>query len=172
MELSPAIKEAFYRAVNARRGFRRRARNVYYGFLLRSLGKKSWIADGVRIFAPQNVSIGSNTFVNDDVIIQSCEGALVTIGDFVVLSYGVKILTGGLIMESRSFETHHTLDVTISNGVWIGASSIILPGVTLGDGVVVAAGSVVNKSFPANSLVAGVPARLVKQIPPATGMAS
>ncbi|WP_084681565.1 acyltransferase [Actinomycetospora chiangmaiensis] len=54
--------------------------------------------------------------------------------------------------------------VVIKEGVWIGANSTILPGVTVGAGSIVAAGSVVNRDVPANSLVAGVPAKLVRPL--------
>jgi len=51
----------------------------------------------------------------------------------------------------------------IGKRCWIGANATILPGVKLGDGVIVAAGSVVNKSFPSGSVIAGVPAKLIKR---------
>ncbi|MCT3430976.1 hypothetical protein EFQ32_09720 [Limosilactobacillus fermentum] len=55
--------------------------------------------------------------------------------------------------------------VTIGNDVWIGGKATILPGVTIGDNVVVAAGAVVTKDVPANTIVAGVPARVIKELP-------
>ena len=51
--------------------------------------------------------------------------------------------------------------IVIGKKCWLGANSVILPGVQLGNNVIVAAGSVVNKSFPDNSVVAGVPAKIV-----------
>ncbi len=53
-------------------------------------------------------------------------------------------------------------DVSIGNDVWIGAKSVILPGVTIGDGAVIAAGSIVNKDVAPYSIVAGVPAKFIK----------
>jgi maltose O-acetyltransferase len=58
-----------------------------------------------------------------------------------------------------------TRTITVESGVWIGARSVILPGVTLGAGSVVAAGSIVNKDVDADTLVAGVPARVVRTLP-------
>jgi len=84
----------------------------------------------------------------------------------VVISAGVKILThadcGNRIMSkwySRKCE-----EVVIGYGSWIGVNSIIFPGVKLGKCCVVAAGSVVRKSFPDYSVVAGVPAQVVKKL--------
>ena len=57
-----------------------------------------------------------------------------------------------------------TNPVTIGNDIWIGANAVILPGVTIGDHSVVAAGAVVTKDVPAHSLVAGVPAKVIKEI--------
>ena len=57
-----------------------------------------------------------------------------------------------------------TNPVTIGNDIWIGANAVILPGVTIGDHSVVAAGAVVTKDVPPHSLVAGVPAKVIKQI--------
>jgi maltose O-acetyltransferase len=56
---------------------------------------------------------------------------------------------------------HDLLPVKIGDGAWIGARATILPGVTVGEGAVISAGSVVNKNVPANSIVAGAPARVV-----------
>ena len=57
-----------------------------------------------------------------------------------------------------------TKPVTIENDVWVGANAVILPGVTIGNHCVVAAGAVVTKDVPPHSLVAGVPAKVIKQI--------
>ena len=55
--------------------------------------------------------------------------------------------------------------IQIGNGVWIGSNAVILPGVTIGDGVVIAAGSVVNRDCDANSFYAGTPAKYVRTLP-------
>ena len=67
--------------------------------------------------------------------------------------------------DGHTFRNHKQVKaITIGNNVWIGANSIILKGVNLGDNVVVGTGSVVTKSFPNNSVIAGVPAKLIKTI--------
>lgn len=54
--------------------------------------------------------------------------------------------------------------VTIGNDVWMGANVVVLPGVTIGDNVVIAAGAVVTKDVPSNTLVAGVPAKKIRDL--------
>ena len=90
------------------------------------------------------------------------------IGDDVIIGPGVKIFT-----ENHSIDLNHLpfrlqdemrKEVIIGNNVWIGASSVILPGVNIGNNVVIAAGAVVNKNVPPNSLYGGVPARLIKNL--------
>lgn len=68
------------------------------------------------------------------------------------------------------FDAHEAADpIVIGNDCWIGAGAIILPGVRLGDHVVVAAGAVVTKSFEGNQLVGGVPARVISRLPSYSG---
>ncbi|MDG6348291.1 DapH/DapD/GlmU-related protein [Luteimonas sp. 8-5] len=68
------------------------------------------------------------------------------------------------------FDIHEPADpIVIGNDCWIGAGAIILPGVNLGDHVVVAAGAIVTKSFECNQLIGGVPARVISGLPPYSG---
>lgn len=109
------------------------------------------------------VEIGHKSYINHDSEIRCRER--VTIGDNVSIAYGV------LIQDSDYHSTYDeggnpkpvTKPVTIEDNVWIGANAIILKGVTIGEGCIVAAGSVVTKSAPAHSLVGGNPARVIKQ---------
>ena len=91
----------------------------------------------------------------------------VTIGDDVAVAHHVKLIT----TNHQIGPAHHRCGamqctpIVIENGVWIGAAAIILPGVTVGAGSVVAAGAVVTKAVEPNTLVGGVPARLIRQLP-------
>lgn len=63
-----------------------------------------------------------------------------------------------------TFENEYYKDIEIGTGTWIGANSTILPGVRIGEGCVIAAGSMVNKDVPDNCLVGGVPAKIIKKL--------
>ncbi|MEO0540566.1 MAG: acyltransferase [Cyanobacteria bacterium P01_A01_bin.105] len=91
----------------------------------------------------------------------------ITFADDVVVGHGVTFVTAEHAMggpERRAGRAVVGRPITVQAGVWIGANALILPGVTIHEGAVVAAGAVVTKDVPANALVAGVPARLVRQL--------
>lgn len=92
----------------------------------------------------------------------------IEIGENSTLAYGVSIITGAdpngpKNKLSKIYPPLHA-PVVVGNNCWIGANAIILPGVTIGDCVMVAAGSVVNKDIPSNVLVAGSPAVIKKTL--------
>jgi maltose O-acetyltransferase len=107
-----------------------------------------------------NITTGKNFYANHGVII--LDAAPVTFGDDVMLAPGVLISTAThpLDAEKRTKGIEMAHPITIGNRVWIGMGAKILDGVTIGDNAVIAAGAVVNKDVPANSVVAGVPATL------------
>lgn len=109
------------------------------------------------------IEIGNKTYINHDSEIRCREH--VTIGDNVSIAYGVLIQDSDYhtTFDDNGNEKPQTLPIVIEDDVWIGANVIILKGVTLGKGCVVAAGSVVTKSVPVNALVGGNPARIIKQ---------
>jgi maltose O-acetyltransferase len=115
---------------------------------------------------PRNVIVGRNLAINHGVYIQGHD--CVTIGDDVVLSPRCMILDSGLrvddVNDRKERKEHIKTMTSIGHNVWIGAGAIILPGVSLGDNCIVGAGSVVTKSFPASSLVAGNPARVLREL--------
>jgi acetyltransferase-like isoleucine patch superfamily enzyme len=146
-------------------GLTRRVNRVYFGCMLDHLGSNCQIDNDVYMPGAENISIGDNCVINRNVIIQSCEGAKIVIGNNVGISYGAKIITGGLDLQSSTYIFRHiSAGVTIGSGVWIGANAVILPGVIIGDNAVVAAGAVVVKDVAECSLVAGVPAKQIKKL--------
>ena len=92
----------------------------------------------------------------------------VTIGSHVNLAQGITVtaLNHNFSDTTRRIDEQgiSTNPVTIENDVWIGANAVILPGVTIGQHAVVAAGAVVTADVPANTVVGGVPARIIKKI--------
>lgn len=92
----------------------------------------------------------------------------VTIGNHVNLAQGITITALNHIFSDPQKRIDEqgvsTTPVTIGDDIWIGANAVILPGVTIGNHSVVAAGAVVTKDVPPHSLVAGVPAKIIKQI--------
>ena len=142
-------------------GLRRRVRNWYFSKLLGSLGKCSQICEAVVIADPQNVYLGAYVTVNDQAVLQSCDGIDLIVEDRVTISYGAKILTGGLDRSSMigGSKRHVARSTILRQRCWIGAGAIVLPGVSIGKGAIVAAGSVVTKDVAPGSIVAGIPAR-------------
>jgi maltose O-acetyltransferase len=92
--------------------------------------------------------------------------APISIGDHVGLGQEVLVITGGhkLGPSGRRVAEIEAEPVTICNGVWVGARVTVLPGVTIGEGAVVAAGAVVTKDVAPNTVVGGVPARVLRCI--------
>lgn len=90
----------------------------------------------------------------------------ITIGDNVGIGHDVMLLTSSHAIGPEGHRVGDDLvqPVSIGDGVWLGARTTVLPGVMIGAGTVVSAGSVVTRSVPPNSLVAGAPARLVKRL--------
>ncbi len=112
-----------------------------------------------------NLVIGADNWFNVECILDL--GAPITIGSRVAIGHQVIILTSSheIGPHEKRAATWYAKPVVIGDGVWLGARCIIMPGVTVGDGAIVAAGAVVNRDVPTNALVAGVPARVVKMLP-------
>nr|WP_315154610.1 sugar O-acetyltransferase [uncultured Flavobacterium sp.] len=126
------------------------------------------IDESVTVFTPLNINygkhtkIGKNVFINFDCVFLDLGG--ITIEDNVLIAPKVNLLSEGhpILPENR-----HSLTVGhihIKKNVWIGANATILQGVTIGENAVVAAGSVVSKDVPDNTIVGGIPAKILKTI--------
>jgi maltose O-acetyltransferase len=113
----------------------------------------------------RNFSMGSGCWMNTQCRIELA--ADVSIGNLVAIGPQVLILTTTHQLGPAEYRCAERvqLPVKIEDGVWIGARATILPGVTIGSGSVVAAGALVNRDVPPNTLVAGVPAQVVKALP-------
>lgn len=110
----------------------------------------------------KNIKIGKNVFINAGCNFQDQGG--ITIGDGCFIGHRVVMATlnHGFEPEKRSWI--YPAPITLEKNVWVGSNSTILQGVTIGDNAIIAAGSVVTKDVAANTIVAGVPARKIKDI--------
>ena len=86
------------------------------------------------------------------------------IGDGVLIGHNAVLATLNHDIDPNKRSMMHPSPILIGKNVWIGANATVLPGVTIGDGAIVAAGAVVNRDVSANTIVGGVPARLIKMI--------
>ncbi|MHB9292830.1 putative 2,3,4,5-tetrahydropyridine-2,6-dicarboxylate N-acetyltransferase [Hollandina sp. SP2] len=110
----------------------------------------------------KNIRIGRNVFINSGCRFQDQGG--ISIGDGVLIGHNVVLATLNHDLAPEKRATLHPAPIVIGTDVWIGASAIILPGVTIGDGAIIAAGAVVTKDVPANTIVGGVPAKIIKTV--------
>ena len=132
--------------------------------LLGSCGKNINVNQPFRCDYGCNIHVGDNFFANFNLTI--LDEAKVTIGDNVLIGPNVSIYTACHPLEAESRDTfvEWAEPVTIGNSVWIGGSVTIVPGVTIGDRSVIAAGSTVTRDVPPDTVVGGCPARVIKQL--------
>ncbi len=110
-----------------------------------------------------NIRVGANVFVNQGCRFNDIGG--IEIGDDVMIGPGVSLITSGHPLDPAERRRGITsAPIRVGRNVWIGASAMILQGVTIGDDAVVAAGAVVTRDVPARTVVAGVPAAVIKTI--------
>src|SRR5579863_1369930 len=109
------------------------------------------------------IRVGRNVFINQNCTFYDLGG--LDIADDVMIGPNVSIITAGHPLEP-SLRRSVTIGapIVIGKGVWIAAGATIIGGVTVGENSVIAAGSVVTKDIPANSLAAGVPARVTRSL--------
>jgi maltose O-acetyltransferase len=143
--------------------------------LLGSVGAEVWIEPPFFCDYGAHVHIGATTFVNVNCVF--LDSAEIRIGANVLLAPGVQLLTAthplraaDRIVPARERENGrspyrtHARPITIGDDVWIGAGTIVFPGVTIGDGTTIGAGSLVTSDIPAHSLALGQPCRVQRAL--------
>jgi acetyltransferase-like isoleucine patch superfamily enzyme len=110
----------------------------------------------------RNTKIGKNVFINFDCTFLDLGG--ITIDDQVMLAPKVSLLSEGHPVAPNDRQTLTPGKIHIKKNAWIGAHATILQGVTVGENAIVAAGAVVSKDVPANTVVGGIPAKHIKKI--------
>lgn len=132
--------------------------------LFGSTGANVYVQPNFNCDNGKNIHVGEDFLTNYNVTILDI--APVKIGDYVMIGPNTLIATVNHPMspKQRRQKMAQGTPVTIGNDVWIGGNCTILPGVTIGNNVVVAAGGVVTKDVPDNCLVAGVPAKVIRKL--------
>ena len=132
--------------------------------LLGGLGDDSEIRPPLHVDYGMYLTIGARTFINYN--FTALDVAPITIGDDVQIGPNVQLLTPTHPLEPgpRRDKLEAARPIVIGNNVWIGGGAIVLPGVSVGENSVIGAGAVVTRDVPANVVVVGNPARVVKNL--------
>lgn len=114
----------------------------------------------------QNISLGKNSHINAFCCVWASPNSRIILGENLLMGPGCKMFssnhTTGNTNIPMNVQPYVEKDIIIGNDVWLGANSVILAGTSIGDGTIVAAGSVVTKDLPAYVIAAGIPAIPVK----------
>lgn len=110
----------------------------------------------------KNLTIGKHVFLNSGCRFQDQGG--ITIGDGALIGHNVVLATINHGFDPARRGDNVPAPIVIGKRVWIGANVTVCPGVTIGDGAIIAAGAVVTKDVPENTLVGGVPARIIRTL--------
>lgn len=126
------------------------------------------VPDTLRLFPPFRTDFGKNTtfgervFINSGCVFQDQGG--VRIGNDVLIGHNAVIATLNHDMDPARRADMHPAPVSIGDGAWLGSNVTVLPGVSIGAGAVIAAGSIVTKDIPPNVVAAGSPAKVVREV--------
>jgi acetyltransferase-like isoleucine patch superfamily enzyme len=136
-------------------------RNLFYSKAMKfHIGEESTIFLGCRFDASKTLHLGDFSVINANCRLDT--RGTITIGNRVSISDSVMILTADHEVDDKYF-VGRTREVIIEDYAWIGTRALILPGVTIGKGAVIGAGSVVTKNVAPYAVVAGVPAKVIRR---------
>lgn len=121
----------------------------------------------VVVYAPERLTLGNSVDIGEFVVLRA--GGGLRIGDRVLIAAHAVITTAGHREAIPRWDVNETAPIAIEDDVWIGANATVLPGVTVGRGAIVAAGAVVTRSVEPMTVVAGVPARPLRNVATETG---
>ena len=139
--------------------FRMLLLRIFGARLLAKKGSYVSIQPGVSIASPWNLQVGDLSSIGDNSWVYALDK--LTIGEKTCIGEYVKLLTGYHDITTWNFQ-FKTKPITIGSCVWIATGATVLPGVTIGDGCVIGAHSVVNKDIPEGCIAVGSPARVIK----------
>jgi len=130
------------------------------------LGKSVIIKSGLKVSRPRKITIHDNVSIHNNCTLQA--QARITIGKNSLIAANCTIVTANHDVTKRGVEAMHAIErkaVNIGEGCWLGVNVVILPGVTIGNNAVIAAGSVVTRDMPENMICMGTPAKPIKERP-------
>lgn len=134
-------------------------RYLYLYLVKLKFGKKSYFGRGIIIYKGNNIKIGECASIGERSKLHG--HGKISIGRDFLAAPGLTISSGGHNVQTlKPFEA----EVKIGDRVWCGVNVTILPGVTVGDDVVIGAASVITKNIPSNSVVVGAPAKVIRTI--------
>jgi maltose O-acetyltransferase len=157
-------RQAMVAALNALPYERAAERAAALEELLAAIGEDTIIRPPFFCDYGDGIRIGTRTFINFNCTM--LDGAPITIGDECAIASGVQLITATHPIDpvARRAAREQALPVTIGDGVWLGASALVCPGVSIGENTVVGAGSVVTRDLPAGVVAYGNPARVAREI--------
>jgi len=157
-----AAQEAFRVTAQINDGYR--TPEEIHALLAELTGKP--VDESVAVFPPfysefgKNLTLGKGVFINIGCRFQDTGG--ITIGDGTLIGHGSTLTTLDHAVDPYRRTDMVPAPIVIGRMVWLGAAVTVVPGVSIGDGAIVGAGAVVTKDVPANAIVAGVPAKLIR----------
>ena len=126
------------------------------------------VDETLRVFPPFYTDFGKNTTIGKNVFINACchfqDQGGITLGDGCLIGHNVVFATLNHGFAPTDRASLYPAPIVLGKNVWVGSNSTLLQGIRIGDNAVIGAGSVVTKDVPANTIVGGVPARILRQI--------
>ena len=164
----PKIREIILRTtaltnkLNSRAHSPKKVRKIFGKIIGQKLDEGSWIIPPFYVDFGRNIRVGKNFFMNQACTFMDRGG--ITIGDDVFIAPKVCLTTINHDFNPYNRRATFCKPIVIKDRVWIGINVTICPGVTIGENSVIAAGSVVTKDVPPNVIVAGNPAKVIRQL--------
>lgn len=156
-----------FRDSNYDRVAHRARRNAYLARILGKMDSSTFIEPPFFVDYGCNIKVGKDFYANFNTTFLDC--SLITFGDHILVGPNCSFITvtHPTDPQGRLDGVEFAKPINVGNNVWFGANVTVMPGVTIGDGAVCGAGAVVTKDVPANTVVVGVPAKVVENLTPA-----
>ena len=129
-----------------------------------SVGKGTWVNQPITLAMGSTVTIGEGCYINSGLTL--IDDYNITICDHVLIGTNVTLCTTGHPIDPEMRVTHgmYSFPITIGEGAWLGANTVVLPGITIGKFAVVGAGSIVTRDIPDYTVAVGNPCRPIRKI--------